>query len=113
MGSPSRGEETPSSACYVSPMWKVQQMQTLQTVAPLQSLLSNKQGEKAIKDAALGEQEKREVAVTDMSVTWDLTRREARKKRALKGKFHCYQFSFRFLENARISLIFKPFWKID
>lgn len=61
MGSPSHGEETPSSACYVSPMWKVQQKQTLQTVAPLQSLLSNKQGEKAIKDAALGEQEKREV----------------------------------------------------
>lgn len=39
----------------------VQQKQTLQTVAPLQSLLSNKQGEKAIKDTALGEQEKHEV----------------------------------------------------
>lgn len=48
-----------------------------------------------------------------MSVTWDLTRREARKKRVLMGKFHCYLFSFGFLENARIALIFKPFWKID
>lgn len=42
-GCPSPGEETPSLACYVSPMWKVQQTQTLQTVAPLQSLLNSKQ----------------------------------------------------------------------
>lgn len=42
-GYPSPGEETPSSVCYVSPMWKVQQTQTLQTVAPLQSRLNSKQ----------------------------------------------------------------------
>lgn len=51
-------------------------------------------------------------AVTDMSVTWDLTRREARKKRVLMGKFQCCQFSFRFLENAKISLILSPFGRV-